>query len=86
VFTKILFAAVASLTCAPIAGAAEPPEVRSILDQFRAVRPQPEHLALYDLDWAPTLRAAKERGAKEARPIFLIVVTNSFGNISSGHC
>jgi hypothetical protein len=32
------------------------------------------------------LKAAKEKAAREERPIFLVVVTNSFGDLYSGHC
>lgn len=61
-------------------------EVRQILDAYQEVRPGAAELELYQLDWAPTLTAAKERAAKERRPIFLILVTNSFGDFASGHC
>jgi hypothetical protein len=61
-------------------------DVKSVLDKFQSVRPQEADLALYQLDWMPTLKAAKERAAKEERPIFLVVVTNSFGDMYSGHC
>jgi hypothetical protein len=57
-----------------------------VLARVEAARPSPEELAIYSLDWAPTLAAAKERAAKEKRPVFLVFVTNSFGNICSGHC
>lgn len=83
---KTLVAALIGLGCASTAVAVEPPEVQAVLKEYRAVRPQAEELAIYELDWAPTLKAAKERAAKESRPIFLILVTNSFGNISTGHC
>jgi hypothetical protein len=61
-------------------------DVKSILDKFQSVRPRPADLALYQLDWMPTLKAARERALKEGRPIFLVVVTNSFGDLYSGHC
>ena len=61
-------------------------DVLDILQKFNSIRPQDKDLALYGLDWAPTLSDAKARAAKEHRPIFLIVVTNSFGNIYTGHC
>jgi hypothetical protein len=56
------------------------------LEKYRSVRPQEQDLAIYGLDWAPTLKDAKVRAAKEQRPIFLIVITNSFGNVYTGHC
>ena len=61
-------------------------DMQDVLEKFKSIRPQEKELALYGLDWAPTLRDAKARAAKEHRPIFLIVVTNSFGNIYTGHC
>ena len=59
---------------------------RDVLEKFQAIRPHDEDLAVYGLDWAPSLREAKERAAREHRPVFLIFVTNSFGNIYTGHC
>jgi hypothetical protein len=84
--TKMLVAAI--LAMARVAGAhgADRSDVKSVLDKFQSVRPQAADLALYQLDWMPTLKAAKERAAKEQRPIFLVVVTNSFGDLYSGHC
>jgi hypothetical protein len=61
-------------------------DVQKVLDKYRAARPGAKDLAIFQLDWAPTLKDAKARAAREERPIFLIVVTNSFGNMHSGHC
>jgi hypothetical protein len=79
---------VAILATAFVAGAhgADQSDVKSILDKFQSVRPQAADLALYQLDWMPNLKEARERAAKEERPIFLVVVTNSFGDLFSGHC
>ena len=60
--------------------------VRAVIEKFQAIRPHEKDLGVYGLDWAPTLEEAKARAAKEHRPIFLIFVTNSFGNIYTGHC
>jgi hypothetical protein len=60
--------------------------VQKILDKYRSFRPDDKELAIFQLDWAPTLKDAKEKSAKEKRPIFLLVVTNSFGNLYTGHC
>jgi hypothetical protein len=57
-----------------------------VLDRFRAARPDDRDLAIFQLDWTPTLKAARAKAAREQRPIFLIVVTNSFGDMHSGHC
>jgi hypothetical protein len=84
--TKILIAAILALAHVVAARGAEPSDVKSVLDKFQSIRPQAADLALYQLDWMPTLKAAKERAAREQRPIFLVVVTNSFGDLYSGHC
>ena len=83
---KMLVAVI--LAIAFIAGVrgADQSDVKSVLDKFASIRPQAADLALYQLDWMPTLQAAKDRAAKEDRPIFLAVVTNSFGDLCSGHC
>jgi hypothetical protein len=60
--------------------------VANVLAKFRAARPDAKDLAIFQLDWAPTLKEAKAKAVKERRPILLIVVTNSFGDIHSGHC
>jgi hypothetical protein len=74
------------MACAAGAHGAGRREVQNVLDKFASVRPQAADLAIYQLDWVPTLKAAKEKAAKEGRPIFLVVVTNSFGDLCSGHC
>jgi hypothetical protein len=85
---KIKLLIVAILAMFRLAGAqgADRSDVQRVLDKFQSVRPQAADLALYQLDWMPTLKAAKQRAAKEQRPIFLVVVTNSFGDLYSGHC
>ena len=61
-------------------------EARGIEERFKALRPADRELAIFGLDWESDLEAAKARAAKERRPIFLIVVRNSYGNMFSGHC
>jgi hypothetical protein len=61
-------------------------DIRKILDKYRLFRPADKDLAIFQLDWVPTLKVAKERAAKEQRPILLLVVTNSYGNVFTGHC
>jgi hypothetical protein len=84
--TKLLIAAVLGMACAANARGADLGDVKGVLDRFQSVRPQAADLALYQLDWVPTLKAAKEKAAREERPVFLVVVTNSFGDVFSGHC
>jgi hypothetical protein len=61
-------------------------DVRTILDRSRRFRPADKDLAIFQLDWVPTLKQARGRAAKEQRPILLLVVTNSYGNLFTGHC
>jgi hypothetical protein len=61
-------------------------DVQKTLDKYRLVRPADKDLAIFQLDWVPTLKEARERAAQEQRPILLLVVTNSYGNLFTGHC
>jgi hypothetical protein len=61
-------------------------DVQKALDKYRLIRPADNDLAIFQLDWVPTLKDARERAAKEQRPILLLVVTNSYGNLFTGHC
>jgi hypothetical protein len=84
--TKVLIVLILAIACVPGAHGADQSDVKRVLDKFQAVRPQAANLALYQLDWMPTLKAAREKAARKNRPIFLVVVTNSFGDLYSGHC
>jgi hypothetical protein len=75
-----LFAAASTVAETPGA------DVQAVIDRYRAAVPAEEDLAVYRLDWAPSLDAAVEKAGREQRPILLIVVTNSYGNLYSGHC
>ena len=61
---------------------------KTIEQHVLAAYPSKKELAVYSLDWEPTLAAARKRAAAEQRPIFFIVVTNYTGptNFFSGHC
>ena len=69
-----------------VAGEPFDPDIQKILDKYHWARPQEKDLMAYSLDWVPTLQKAKGKAAREGRPIFLAVVTNSFGNMFTGHC
>ncbi len=84
--TNKLLAPLLGMACALGARAADQRDVQRALDRYAAVRPKGADLAIYQLDWSPTLQAAREKAAKGGRPIFLVVVLNSFGNVRSGHC
>jgi hypothetical protein len=61
-------------------------DVQNILDKYRLARPADNDLAIFQLDWVPTLKEARGRAAQEQRPILLLVVTNSYGDLFTGHC
>ena len=67
---------------------ADPPsrDVAVILDRFELIRPPDRDLSLFKLDWDKTLKSAQARAAREARPVLLILVRNSNGDIFQGHC
>ena len=69
-----------------VAGEPVNSDVQKVLDKYQSARPQDKDLIVYRLDWVPSLKEAKKKAAKEGRPIFLAVVTNSFGNLITGHC
>lgn len=75
-----------SLPAATARGWETDAEVQRVLKGYRSARPTTDELMVYSLDWAPTLGEAKKRAAREGRPILLAVVTNSFGNLYTGHC
>jgi hypothetical protein len=70
------------LLCSPL----QEGSVREIEREFELVLPGREKLALYTLDWVPTLEEARTRAAKENRPVLFILVRNDFGNFFTGHC
>lgn len=60
-------------------------DVQRIVDQYRAARPDAKDLAWFSLDWAVSLKEAKERAVQEQRPI-LFLHTNGRGNLYCGFC
>ena len=70
----------------PISSAEKPSAVEDVLDKYRSSMPTEDDLSVYRLDWVPSLDDAKQKAAREERPILLIVVTNSYGNLYTGHC
>ena len=57
-----------------------------VLTWFHLLRPAPNDLLVYQLDWAPSLETAQKRAEAEGRPICLLVIHAKYGNIASGHC
>ena len=84
--TKAIVVSMLAAICVLRAYGAEKRDVERVLGRFRSIRPTAAELAIYELDWMPTLEAAKEAAARQGRPILLVLVTNSFGDIASGHC
>ena len=82
---RFLALAIAALVGSP--ADAQEAQVRRIQERVEAARPDEKSLAFYSLDWAMNLTEAKERAAKEARPILLILNTNITAgtNFFSGH-
>ena len=60
--------------------------VGRVLEKYRSTRPADGDLGIYRLSWMANFKEARERAAKEQRPIFLLVCTNSYGNMFTGHC
>ncbi len=83
---ETLLGALLVAACTAAAHAADLRDVQEVLEKYHSARPQARELTVYQLDWAPTFQEAKARAAREQRPIFLVVVTNSYGNIYTGHC
>ncbi|NNM28737.1 MAG: hypothetical protein HKO57_04405 [Akkermansiaceae bacterium] len=61
-------------------------EAARILQRFDDLRPSGQALAMYRLDWEPSLEAALARAAKEKRPVCLVLIHAQYGDIFSGHC
>lgn len=79
---------IAALLCLQAFTSSETPApVQNILERFAAAKPGKDKLGFFTLDWAMNLTEAKQRAAKEKRPILLILNTNITAgtNFFSGH-
>ena len=88
-FTWIAFIGAFGLPCNQSAGrdpGSVNDKVDEVLSRFRAARPEEKDLAIHRLDWVPNLQEAKAKALREKSPILLVIVTNSYGNMLSGHC
>jgi hypothetical protein len=65
---------------------AQDDDAKKILERYETLKPKEKDLALFQLDWAPSLKEAKERAKKEGRPVFLVTVKNEHGGVFGGHC
>ena len=84
--TTLVFVIAALWTTSLLPAQAPGGDVEDILDTYRRFRPADKDLAIFQLDWVPTLQQAMHRASRERRPILLLVVTNSYGNLFTGHC
>ena len=64
------------------------PEIRRVLDAYEAARPGESDLGVFKLDWADSLKDARERAVREKRPIFFVSTTQlkDAGDLRGGHC
>ncbi len=65
---------------------AQSDEARQALERFGSWRPSDQKLIMYRLDWAPSVKTAMERAARENRPVFIIAIHARYGDMFSGHC
>src|SRR5262249_20405074 len=79
--TTLVLVLAALWTTSPLPAQAPGGDAQDILDTYRRLRPADKDLAIFQLDWVPTLQEATQRAAKQRRPILLLVVTNSYGNL-----
>ena len=66
--------------------AAQDAEVKKVLETYQSLKPSVKDLAWYQLDWVSSLKEAKEKAAREKRPICALVCINTYGNMFTGHC
>ena len=61
-------------------------EVKKTLERYASFRPRAKDLAMYQIDWAPSLAEAQKRALREKRPVFLVIIHAQYGDLASGHC
>ena len=60
--------------------------LKSVLDRYEDFRPGADDLAMYRIDWAPSIEEAQKRALREKRPVFLVIIHAQYGDLTSGHC
>ena len=83
--TRILGILIWLLLATPLA-LAQDSAVQSVLDRYADFRPAAKDLAMYQIDWAPSLAEAQKRARREKRPVFLVIIHAQYGDLTSGHC
>ena len=83
---KYALTALCALSMVPNLALAQTDTAKAIIERYEDYRPTAKQLAMYRLDWAPSLAAAKVRAKREQRPILLVIIHAQYGDIRSGHC
>ena len=83
---KTFFSSAVLLLLAASFAPAQDSAVKSVLDRYADFRPAAKDLAMYQLDWAPSLEEAQKRALREKRPVFLVIIHAQYGDLTSGHC
>jgi hypothetical protein len=83
---KIFFGSLVLLLLAASFAPAQDSAVKSVLNRYTDFRPAAKDLAMYQIDWAPSLAEAQKRALREKRPVFLVIIHAQYGDLASGHC
>jgi len=83
---KRILSILALLLLTPTLALAQDSAVKSVLERYADFRPQADDLAMYQIDWAPSLKEAQKRARREKRPVFLVIIHAQYGDLASGHC
>ena len=83
---KITISSLAIILLAATLAPAQDNKVQSVLDRYADFRPAAKDLAMYQIDWAPSLAEAQKRALQEKRPVFLVIIHAQYGDLTSGHC
>ena len=83
---KKFFSSLAVILLAATFAPAQDNAVKSVLNRYEDFRPGADDLAMYQIDWAPSLEEAQKRARREKRPVFLVIIHAQYGDLTSGHC
>ncbi len=83
---KTFFGSLAVLLLVTTFAPAQDSTVKAVLDRYEGFRPAAKELAMYRIDWAPSLAEAQKRARREKRPVFLVIIHAQYGDLTSGHC
>ncbi len=83
---KTIISGLVLLLLAATSAPAQDSKVKSVLDRYADFRPAAKELAMYQIDWAPSLEEAQKRARREKRPVFLVIIHAQYGDLTSGHC